>query len=91
MRDFTAPSQEQIDRVLKFMRNTLDHEKPVAVSCGAGIGRTGTILGCYLVSLGQTGQQVIQQLRLSRPGSVEVFEQRDAIIEFDRRFHKRPI
>ena len=91
VRDFTAPSQEQIDRVLKFMRNALDHGKPVAVSCGAGIGRTGTILGCHLVSLGQTAELTIRQLRSSRPGSVEVIEQREAIVEFERRFRKRPI
>jgi atypical dual specificity phosphatase len=91
VRDFTAPSQEQIDRVLKFMRNALDHGKPVAVSCGAGIGRTGTILGCYLVSLGLTAEQAIQQLRLTRPRSAEVLEQREAIIEFEGRFHKRAI
>jgi atypical dual specificity phosphatase len=91
VRDFTAPSQEQIDRVLKFIRNALDHGKPVAVSCGAGIGRTGTILGCYLVSLGHTAEQAIQQLRSTRPQSVEVLEQREAMIEFEGRFHKRAI
>jgi atypical dual specificity phosphatase len=91
VRDFTAPSQEQVDRVLKFMRNALNHGKPVAVSCGAGIGRTGTILGCYLVSLGLTAEQAIQQLRLTRPRSAEVLEQREAIIEFEGRFHKRAI
>jgi len=91
VRDFTAPSQEQIDRVLKFVQNALEQGKPVAVSCGAGIGRTGTILGCYLVSLGHTAEQAIQQLRLARPRSVEVLEQREAIIEFERRSHKRPI
>jgi atypical dual specificity phosphatase len=91
VRDFTAPSQEQIDRVLNFIRNALDHGKPVAVSCGAGIGRTGTILGCYLVSLGHTAEQAIQQLRSSRPGSVEVLEQREAIIQFELRFHKSSI
>jgi atypical dual specificity phosphatase len=88
VRDFTAPSQEQIDRVLRFMRDALDHGRPVAVSCGAGIGRTGTILGCYLVSLGHTAEQAIQRLRSSRPGSVEVLEQRETIIEFERRFRK---
>jgi len=91
VRDFTAPSQEQIDRVLKFMRNALRQGKPVAVSCGAGIGRTGTILGCYLVSLGHTAEQAVQQLRSTRPRSVEVLEQREAIIEFERRFHDRLI
>ena len=91
VRDFTAPSQKQIDHVLKFIRNALDHGKPVAVSCGGGIGRTGTILGCYLVSLGHTAEQAIQQLRLTRLGSVEVLEQREAILEFEGRFHKRTI
>jgi atypical dual specificity phosphatase len=48
--DFTAPSQKQIDRIVQFIKSQLAEGKPLAVSCGAGIGRTGTILTCYLIS-----------------------------------------
>src|SRR5919109_1668868 len=48
--DFTAPSQDLIDRAISFMGNAVRSGKPVAVSCGAGYGRTGTVLACYFVS-----------------------------------------
>src|SRR5204862_143266 len=52
MGDWTAPSQKQIGRVLGFVARALADGKAVAVSCGAGYGRTGTVLACYLVSKG---------------------------------------
>jgi atypical dual specificity phosphatase len=90
--DFTAPSQEQIDRVLKFMRYALQQGKPVAVSCNAGHGRTGTMLACYLVSLGQTADQALAQLLSIRPSSKELLKvrpQKEAIDEFAIRLRKK--
>lgn len=88
VKDYTAPSQEQIDRVLNFMRSVLEQGKPVAVSCWYGKGRTGTILACYLVSLGHTAEQAMKQLFLVRPDSEEILHvpgQKEAIVEFARR------
>lgn len=48
--DYTAPSQIQIEKIINFIKIHLSKGEPVAVSCGAGIGRTGTILTCYLIS-----------------------------------------
>jgi atypical dual specificity phosphatase len=50
--DYTAPSQIQIDKIINFIKSHLDKGEPVAVSCGAGIGRTGTILTAYHISEG---------------------------------------
>lgn len=88
VKDWTAPSQHQIDRVISFMNDSLESGKPVAVSCGAGYGRTGTILACYLVSHGNSAEAAIQQLIEKRPCSREILSvpgQRDAIYEFQRR------
>lgn len=88
VKDWTAPRQEQIDRVIRFIRGAFDQAKPVAVSCGWGKGRTGTILACHFVSLGQTADQAIDQLISIRPISKEILSvpgQKEAIIEFARR------
>ena len=92
--DFHPPSQTQIDRVIEFVRNALAHGKPVAVSCGAGYGRTGTILACYIVSLGHTAEQAIELLISIRPESEEILRvpgQKEAIIEFARRLHPQAV
>ncbi|MFC1847184.1 dual specificity protein phosphatase family protein [Chloroflexota bacterium] len=62
-----------------FIENSLFNNKPVGVSCGAGLGRTGTILACYLVSRGYDADAAINEIRKNRPGSIETQEQEDAI------------
>jgi protein-tyrosine-phosphatase len=43
----------------------------VAVCCGGGVGRTGVVLACYLVSLGRTAYEAIAEVRTFRPGSID--------------------
>ncbi len=86
--DRTAPSQDQIDRIMSFVRNAIEKGRPIAVSCGAGCGRTGTVLACYLVSAGHSAEDAIQKLLAVRPCSREILVvpgQREAVLEFERR------
>lgn len=43
----------------------------VAVHCGGGLGRTGTLLACYLARRGLNPADAIAQVRRVRPVSVE--------------------
>jgi atypical dual specificity phosphatase len=86
--DFTAPSQEQVDRALGFMFQELGARRAVVVSCGAGQGRTGTLLACYLTARGYGAERAIELLTRVRPQSQELLlvpGQKEAVIEFGRR------
>ena len=50
--DFAAPTLDQVDRMISFIGVQLAGSVRVAVSCRAGVGRTGTVLACYLVHTG---------------------------------------
>ena len=77
--DFTAPSPEQLEHGVAAIREALGAGKRVAVHCGWGLGRTGTLLACYLVSEGASVEEAIAKVREVRPGSVETEGQAAAI------------
>ncbi len=86
--DWNPPTQTQIDRVIAFVCSAIARGKPVAVSCGAGCGRTGTVLACYLVASGRSAEDAIRHLLSVRPCSREILTvpgQREAVLEFGRR------
>jgi len=83
--DMDAPTQEQLDRAVSSLQRARAHGMGVAVHCGAGLGRTGSILAAYLVAQGFTPAAAMARVRELRPGSIETAEQEEAIIEYARR------
>lgn len=82
--DLTAPTLSQVEQAIASIDDFLAQDQPVAVHCFVGLGRTGTILACYLVSRGSSARQAIEQVRTRRPGSIETPEQ-EAVVELYER------
>ena len=85
--DFTAPSPDQLTRGVEAIEHALATGQRVAVHCGGGLGRTGTLLTCYLVHRGLSPADAIARVRQVRPGSVETRAQVAAVESFALTVH----
>lgn len=65
--DFGAPDLSLMIRILNDIDLSISENLPVYVHCRAGIGRTGMVVGCYLVRhTGMTGIAVLDTINSMR-------------------------
>ncbi|XP_071546000.1 dual specificity protein phosphatase CDC14A-like isoform X2 [Panulirus ornatus] len=66
--DGSCPSDDIMREFLRVCEHT---EGAIAVHCKAGLGRTGSLIGCYLMKHFRfTAAEIIAWLRICRPGSI---------------------
>jgi hypothetical protein len=70
IRDHTAPSSPTMTAILNAVDESIKNGSCAYVHCWGGVGRTGMVVGCYLVRHGNTNEQAlakVNQLYLTRP------------------------
>ncbi len=73
IRDFSIPSSETMTNILNAIDKAVNNGKCVYVHCWGGVGRTGMVVGCYLIRHGETNEQAIKkvnQLFKTRPSNI---------------------
>ncbi|CCM05656.1 uncharacterized protein FIBRA_07886 [Fibroporia radiculosa] len=69
--DGTNPTDEIVRKFIDMADEVVDAGGVVAVHCKAGLGRTGTLIGAYLIwKYGFTASEAIAFMRIARPGCV---------------------
>lgn len=88
--DGDVPSPEQMAEILDRIEAALAGGGMVYLHCYAGQGRTGTVVGCYLVRGGMEGARALEEIRRRRrvahlvAPSPETSEQRELVSAWPR-------
>jgi hypothetical protein len=66
--DFGTPTEDQMRHILDVLDSALAGGYTIYVHCYAGIGRTGTVVGCFLVRHGWSGREALDEIVALRRG-----------------------
>jgi protein-tyrosine phosphatase len=89
IRDVSVPSLAHMAQIQAVILDAVGRGEPLYVHCWGGVGRTGTVVGCYLVESGLSGREALQRLgelwehvekRHRKPRSPETTEQEQFIL-----------
>ena len=83
--DMGVPEFEDLINSVDFIHERLVNNEPVMVHCLAGLGRTGTILACYLIKYEKMlADDAITKIRKQRSGSIQSYSQEEIIFRFEK-------
>ncbi len=73
--DFDRSEKEKMVEILDTIDLALSEEKIIYLHCYGGRGRTGTVVGCYLVRHGIPGDRALERIQEYRKGIPGKYEQ----------------
>lgn len=81
VKDFTCPSRKQVGDIVVLAKDT---SRKTVIHCGAGKGRTGTVVSCIYATRDKDADcnYIIEAVRNARNGSVETQEQEEFVGEY---------
>jgi atypical dual specificity phosphatase len=83
--DMGVPEFDDLVSTVDFIHRRITNNEPVMVHCLAGMGRTGTLLACYLVKYQKmSADDAIQKVREERPGSIQSYPQEEIIFQLEK-------
>jgi hypothetical protein len=68
IRNWDVPTPAMMMRILNAIDTALAEGQSVYVHCAGGIGRTGTVVGCYLARHGMQGEAALEEILRLRQG-----------------------
>ena len=81
--DMRVPTFEDLKNSVDYVHKKIQNNEPVMVHCLAGLGRTGTILACYLIKYEKmSAEDAIQHVREKRHGSIQSYVQEEMIFQY---------
>jgi hypothetical protein len=72
--DLTVPTKDALAGILDAIDRQLGRAETVYVHCWGGVGRTGTVVGCYLVRHGLSGKQALAEIARLRKGTPDGYK-----------------
>lgn len=69
IRDLDCPSRDEMKTILDDIDAALNGGRVVYVHCWGGVGRTGTVIGCFLVRHGWSADDALASIHAWRNGT----------------------
>jgi ADP-ribosylglycohydrolase/protein-tyrosine phosphatase len=99
IKDISVPAKGEMYDIIELIDNSLKADKPVCFHCWGGVGRTGTVLGCYLLHTKMANKlnvfETINYLKrttsISHRQSPETEEQRKFVLNYRQKGEKLPV
>ena len=87
--DMGIPEFSDLVNSVDFIHQRITNDEPVMVHCLAGLGRTGTILACYMIKYQKMStQDAIDFVREQRHGSIQSYPQEEIIFRFEKSLNR---